>query len=247
MLFPQMCQEFGNFSMVMELAGGSLDGFLTKKGVSARRQLPEAQFFSLARGIALGMRHLAASRIVHRDLACRNVLLDKRGVPKISDFGFSRVLGDEADGKGKTQTNVGPIRWMAPENIRHLEYSEKSDVWSYGAVLIEMISGDEPFAGMQAVDVATMVRDGQNTALNFIPQDVDAPIWVMKLIALCFTYDASSRPDFDAVVSFLDSHKPEGASDEVELEESQEEEPLIVPPRQPRAEGETDYTAIRAP
>ncbi len=55
------------------------------------------------------------------------------GKPKISDFGMSRVLKDMSQ-QGQTETDIGPIRWMAPESLHDLKYSVKSDVWTFGIV-----------------------------------------------------------------------------------------------------------------
>jgi serine/threonine protein kinase len=84
------------------------------------------------KGIAAGMLHLHNHNIIHRDLAARNILLSGTGDPKISDFGMSRILQKEEE--GKTKTNIGPIRWMAPESLANQTYSKKSDVWSFGIV-----------------------------------------------------------------------------------------------------------------
>eukprot|EP01122_Echinamoeba_exundans_P010177 TRINITY_DN3748_c1_g1_i1.p1 TRINITY_DN3748_c1_g1~~TRINITY_DN3748_c1_g1_i1.p1 ORF type:complete len:1546 (+),score=251.70 TRINITY_DN3748_c1_g1_i1:527-5164(+) len=203
-----MCQELSNFSMVMELCpGGSLEDLLRRLTKSGQK-LDDLDFFIIARGIALGMRHLAASGVVHRDLAARNVLLDAELSPKISDFGFSRVVGDNS--KGKTQATTGPLRWMAPESLSKLEYSEKSDVWSFGAVLIEMLTAEVPFPEEDTVNVAVKVRDGISTALDCLPKDTQAPDWVTELIRMCFTFEETARPTFSEVVYFLDSHAPSG-------------------------------------
>jgi serine/threonine protein kinase len=104
-----MSQEIGNFSMVMELlSGGSLDSLIRKSSISPWNQFGNLELYKLARGVALGMRHLAACGIVHRDLAARNILLDSASTPKVADFGLSRVVGDNF--KGKTATTIGPIR-----------------------------------------------------------------------------------------------------------------------------------------
>lgn len=87
------------------------------------------------------MIHLSAEGVVHRDLACRNLLLDKQFTVKITDFGLARVVAmDEVESanEGQTRSYVGPIKWMSPENILDRTYSTKSDVWAYGICLIEM-------------------------------------------------------------------------------------------------------------
>ncbi len=84
--------------------------------------------------IAAGMSHLHAEGIIHRDLAARNLLLSGTLSIKISDFGLARVLTQPEEEGGvlsqKTKSNVGPVRWMAPECIGELKYSTKSDVWA---------------------------------------------------------------------------------------------------------------------
>jgi serine/threonine protein kinase len=74
-------------------------------------------------GVAKGLGHLHANHIVHRDVAARNVLL-QNNEPKITDFGMSRIV--EEDKRGITKSELGPIRWMAPESLRNKEYSTKS-------------------------------------------------------------------------------------------------------------------------
>eukprot|EP01122_Echinamoeba_exundans_P003067 TRINITY_DN1319_c1_g1_i1.p1 TRINITY_DN1319_c1_g1~~TRINITY_DN1319_c1_g1_i1.p1 ORF type:complete len:1490 (+),score=207.23 TRINITY_DN1319_c1_g1_i1:33-4502(+) len=242
-----MCQEFGQFAMVMDLAESSLDKYTKARSVSPSNQLSEQELFMFARGIARGMAHLAHHRIVHRDLAARNILLDHKNVPKISDFGFSRVVGED-NAKGKTSSTIGPVRWMSPESIGKLEYGEKSDVWSFGAILIELVTGDVPFPGLDIVEVATKVRDGLSTALDYVPKDCAAPGWVLKLMQKCFTFDEASRPDFMAIIAFLDDMEPEG----YETRRPSAPPPRPVPTRPPPSvqtatepSGDTKYEPIR--
>jgi serine/threonine protein kinase len=132
---PNLVQTFGvsldgpNPCIVLEYCGGgSLDQlFTTEKGLTNEKKLE----YALKIGFGLG--HLHSRSIVHRDLAARNILLTNDGQPKISDFGMSRIVQEEA-AKGKTKTNFGPIRWMAPENLKDKTYSLKSDVWSFGII-----------------------------------------------------------------------------------------------------------------
>jgi serine/threonine protein kinase len=192
------------------LPGGSLDALLANRKVTAENQLKFVDFYHFARGIAVGMRHIALSGIVHRDLAARNILLDESTppAPKIADFGFSRVVGDNE--QGKTNSTVGPIKWMAPENLSSQTYSEKSDVWSYGALLVEMLTGKEPFPEKDILSIAVGVRDGKFTAIDFMPKIVKPPKWVRQMIKACFTFDVSERPSFQDLINIMNENVPEG-------------------------------------
>jgi hypothetical protein len=99
---------------------GSLDRSL----FNDKRQLSTEQKVKWITSAAQGLSHLHSNNIVHRDVAARNVLLHQNE-PKITDFGMSRFV-DEDDKKGTTRSELGPIRWMAPEALRSKEYSTKS-------------------------------------------------------------------------------------------------------------------------
>ena len=75
--------------------------------------------------------------IVHRDLACRNILIDENKILKISDFGLSRVVPEDEVYTLSTYSRL-PLRWMAPESIFHRQFNSASDVWSFGIVLWEI-------------------------------------------------------------------------------------------------------------
>jgi serine/threonine protein kinase len=71
-------------------------------------------------GISKGLTHLHANNIVHRDVAARNVLLHQNDT-KLTDFGMSREVAENQ--RGTTKSELGPIRWMAPESLKNKEYS----------------------------------------------------------------------------------------------------------------------------
>ncbi|CAN6478546.1 unnamed protein product [Victoria cruziana] len=97
----------------------------------------------IIRGIARGLLYLhqdAHCRIIHRDIKAGNILLDERWQPKISDFGMARLFPE--DGKTHVNTRVaGTNGYMAPEYVMHGDLSERADVFSFGVVVLEIISG----------------------------------------------------------------------------------------------------------
>jgi len=139
-----------NFWIVIEyLDKGSLYGLLHgNKTIDPTTQL------NICKGIASGMAHLHKHKVIHRDLAARNILLDATFTAKISDFGLSRFA--EAD-ENKTKSDVGPIKWMSPESIKDKVYSDKSDVWSFGVTLWEVLTRKNPYPQMDLITVATKV------------------------------------------------------------------------------------------
>jgi serine/threonine protein kinase len=204
---PNVVQTFGVSldgqlpCIVLEFCeGGSLDNRLFDSDVTMTQQ----QKVELVKGVARGLYHLHTNNIVHRDLAARNVLLNKSGTPKISDFGMSRVLKSEAE-KGKTKTNYGPIRWMAPESLRELQYSTKSDVWSFGIVLFEIVSRSEPHIDIDPLEVAVKIKN--DSYHPSIPQNVD-PV-LREIMLSCWQPDPNNRPSMEQICNKLNTSFPD--------------------------------------
>ncbi|PRP83188.1 Protein kinase domain containing protein [Planoprotostelium fungivorum] len=193
-------------SLITEFcAGGSLDVYLRDNYSVISFDLKKK--FIL--GIALGMRHLHAEKICHRDLAARNILLSGNLDPKISDFGMSRQQ-DSNEQESKTRSNVGPLKWMAPEAIRDRVYSTKSDIWSYGVVVWEVGSsidrGDslgqilmcmEPFAELSALQAGMDILGGRRLEID--------PSWgeYASLMRSCWNIEPAFRPGFTEIIAML--------------------------------------------
>jgi len=181
--------------LVMEYcAGGSLENLLCSSG----QHLTEQEKLDLVKGIARGVLHLHNNNIVHRDLAARNILLSETRIPKISDFGMSRILARE-DEEGHTNTEFGPIRWMAPESIANKVYSQKSDVWSFGIVVWEIVAESLPYQDEDLVDVLVQIRDKARTPK--IPEE--CPPLLRELMELCWKRQPEERPTLKEISQML--------------------------------------------
>ena len=94
---------------------------------------------------------------MHRDLAARNVLLTTDRVCKVADFGFARDVADKLVYERKSEGRL-PIRWMAPESLYDNLFSAKSDVWSFGVFMWEVVTlGSTPYPGLAAAEVVKKV------------------------------------------------------------------------------------------
>jgi predicted Ser/Thr protein kinase len=174
------------------------EGSLDKVLFETKALSTPAEQIALADAIARGIDHLHQNNIVHRDLAVRNILLH-RGEPKISDFGMSRKL-KEASQVGKTATTIGPLRWMSPEALGQQLYSTKSDVWSFGLILCEIVTHEEPHQHEDLINVAIKIRDEAFTPA--IPES--CPPLLREIMEMCWKKDPNERPEMSTICAMLE-------------------------------------------
>lgn len=102
-------------------------------------------------------------QIIHRDLAARNVLITEEHTCKVADFGFARDVIASHVYERKSEGRL-PIRWMAPESLYDNIFTVKSDVWSFGVLIWEVVTlGSTPYPGLSAAEVMRKVSN-----LNFL-------------------------------------------------------------------------------
>eukprot|EP00049_Salpingoeca_infusionum_P007702 m.125107 g.125107 ORF g.125107 m.125107 type:complete len:1569 (+) comp13793_c0_seq7:103-4809(+) len=135
------------------------------------------------------MAYLATKGIVHRDLAARNILVFRRELVKISDFGLARCLTSEY--YSTTQLDNLPFKWMSPEALTQLKFSEKSDVWAFGVLCWELFTrGKTPYGALNGSQVMELHSKQQPLNEDPIPQHF------RKLWKASMAYSAPARPSF---------------------------------------------------
>ncbi|XP_033482825.2 receptor tyrosine-protein kinase erbB-3a isoform X1 [Epinephelus lanceolatus] len=141
--------------------------------------------------IAKGMYYLEENRLVHRNLAARNVLLKNNYTAQISDYGIADLLYPD-DKKYFHNEVKTPVKWMALESILFRRYTHQSDVWSYGVTVWEMMSyGAEPYTTMRPQDVPDLLEKGER-----LSQPQICTIDVYMVMVKCWMIDENVRPTF---------------------------------------------------
>ncbi|CAJ1067134.1 mitogen-activated protein kinase kinase kinase 21 isoform X2 [Xyrichtys novacula] len=195
-----VCLDEPNLCLVMEYArGGTLNRALTG------RRIPPHILVNWAVQIARGMHYLheeAVVPIIHRDLKSSNILLLEkienddigRKTLKITDFGLAREWH-----KTTKMSAAGTYSWMAPEVIKSSLFSKGSDVWGYGVLLWELLTGEVPYRGIDGLAVAYGVAVNKLT----LPIPSTCPEPFAKLMEECWDQDPHVRPSFSCILEQL--------------------------------------------
>ena len=146
------------------------------------------------------MAYLEQKKYIHRDLAARNILVGDNNTVKVADFGLARVIkNDEYTAR---QGAKFPIKWTSPEAALWGRFTIKSDMWSYGIVLYEIVThGQVPYPGMNNAETMQTVEEGYR-----MPKPAECPQPIYDVMLKTWETLPENRPTFEFLRNFFDNY-----------------------------------------
>lgn len=168
-------EENGIYFIIMEL----IEGITLKNYIDMKGKLSIREALNISVQVASGLSAAHAKRIIHRDIKPQNIIISRDGKVKISDFGIAKM----ADSKTVTTTAAGTVHYISPEQARGGFSDERSDIYSLGITMYEMVTGRVPFDGETNVAIALLHIQGEMTPPSEINPEV--PRSLEKIILKC--------------------------------------------------------------
>jgi serine/threonine protein kinase len=155
----------------------------------AMRPLNLGEALDIATQIADGLRHACEKGIVHRDIKSSNIMIKKNGQAKVMDFGLAKFTGSTM--VTREGTTLGTISYMSPEQAQGKEVDPRSDIWSLGVVLYELVSGQLPFFGEKDQAVIYSIINEEPLPVTSLRSGV--PLELERIIHKCLEKDSDYR------------------------------------------------------
>ena len=175
--------------MLEFVKNGNLSEYLLNEGGA----LQFTQLMNIAQQVASGMAHLEEHNYVHRDLSAKNILVGDKLTCKIANLESAQIV---RKGSYCMVAVDLPIKWMAPESILDSTFTVKSDIWSFGVVLYEIVTyGRSPYPGLTNRQVRELVQQGYR-----MPRPMNCPEKLYDRFMLsCWREEPESRPTFETL------------------------------------------------
>jgi len=185
-----LCSQEEPIYMVLELMK---QGSLLEYVRSDHHSLKLSQLIDMGTQVAAGMAYLESNDYIHRNLALRNILLSKNLICKVSDIGLTQVI-DEDVYKAHTRTKFHN-KQTAPEAVLYNHFTIKSDVWSFGILLYELITyGNFPYPGMNNAEVLEAIQQ-----VDYHMPLISCPEQLCEMMSNCWRDEPASRPTFETL------------------------------------------------
>ena len=156
-------EENGIYYIVMEL----VDGITLKKYIEKKARLSFKEAVSIAIQVSMGIEAAHNNHIIHRDIKPQNIIISKDGKVKVTDFGIAKA----ATSNTITSNVMGSVHYTSPEQARGGYSDEKSDIYSLGITIFEMLTGRVPFNGETTVAIAIKhIQEEMPSPKEFVPE-----------------------------------------------------------------------------
>lgn len=153
-----------------------VDGKTLKEIITDHGHLPQGTAVQISIRILSALRHAHEAGVIHRDIKPQNILVDRQGYIKVSDFGIARMVGTNTSDLEKKQGIMGSVHYFSPEQARGGTATFASDLYSVGCVLYEMLTGKVPFEGETQISVAMQHMQAEAQPVRELVSDVSGPV-----------------------------------------------------------------------
>ena len=167
--------ERGMYYIVMEF----VDGITLKKYIEKKSSLTTREAISIAIQVSMGLQAAHANHVIHRDIKPQNIMISRDGKVKVTDFGIAKA----ATSNTITSNVMGSVHYTSPEQARGGYSDERSDIYSLGITLFEMLTGRVPFNGETTVAIAIKhIQSPMPSPREYMP---DVPVSVEQIVLKC--------------------------------------------------------------